>query len=59
MPKQFRLSIILFFTIAGIFIIDQNIKSLFVDGYFLDGDCISLELHYNKGVAFYNWSKYH
>ncbi len=38
--------------IIGTFIIDQNIKSLFVDGYFLDGDCISLELHYNKGVAF-------
>ncbi len=38
--------------IIGTFIIDQNIKSLFVNGYFLDGDCISLELHYNKGVAF-------
>jgi len=38
--------------IVGTFIIDQNIKSLFVNGYFLDGECISLELHYNRGVAF-------
>ncbi len=36
----------------GIFIIDQNIKSLFVEGYYRAGECIDLELHYNKGVAF-------
>jgi signal peptidase II len=52
MPKQFRLSIILFFTIAGIFIIDQNIKMLFVDGFRYYTDCIDLILVYNKGVAF-------
>jgi len=34
------------------FIIDQNIKSIFVDGYYRAGTCIDLELHYNKGVAF-------
>ena len=34
------------------FIIDQNIKSLFVEGYYRAGECIDLELHYNKGVAF-------
>ncbi len=36
----------------GTWIIDQNIKTLFVHGYFWDSECISLELHYNKGVAF-------
>ena len=38
--------------VLGIFIVDQNIKSLFVDGYYRAGECIDLELHYNKGVAF-------
>ena len=38
--------------LLGTFIIDQNIKTLFVDGYYLAGECINLELHYNKGVAF-------
>jgi len=36
----------------GTFIIDQNIKILFVEGYYRAGECIDLELHYNKGVAF-------
>jgi len=37
----------------GTIVIDQNIKMLFVDGgYYLQGSCINLELHYNKGVAF-------
>lgn len=36
----------------GTFIIDQNIKMLFVEGYYSVGECINLELHYNKGVAF-------
>jgi len=36
----------------GTFIIDQNIKSLFVDGYYRQGQCIDLVLYYNKGVAF-------
>lgn len=47
-----RLLTILFFTMAGIFIIDQNIKSLFVDGWRYYTDCIDLILVYNKGVAF-------
>ena len=38
--------------VLGTFIIDQNIKSLFVEGYYRAGTCIDLELHYNKGVAF-------
>lgn len=50
--KTIRILIILFFTTAGIFIIDQNIKSLFVDGWRYYTDCIDLILVYNKGVAF-------
>lgn len=47
-----RLNIILFFTLTGIFIIDQNIKMLFVDGFRYYTECIDLILVYNKGVAF-------
>ena len=53
MPNHLlKLSAILFFTLAGIFIIDQNIKLLFVDGFRYYTDCIDLILVYNKGVAF-------
>lgn len=37
---------------TGIFIIDQNIKVLFVEGFRYYTDCIDLILVYNKGVAF-------
>ena len=37
---------------AGIFIIDQNIKTLFLEGYRYYSDCIDLILVFNKGVAF-------
>jgi len=47
-----RLSAILLFSMAGVIIIDQNIKMLFVDGYRYYSDCIDLILVYNKGVAF-------
>jgi len=50
--KSLRFSAILLFALAGIFIIDQNIKSLFVDGFRYYTDCIDLILVYNKGVAF-------
>ena len=50
--KTLRLSIIMFFSIVGIFIIDQNIKTLFVDGFRYYTNCIDLILVYNKGVAF-------
>ncbi|MBE0513937.1 signal peptidase II [Sulfurimonas sp.] len=50
--RTIRLLAILFFTMAGIFIIDQNIKSLFIDGWRYYGECIDLILVYNKGVAF-------
>jgi len=53
MPNQsLRLSATLLFALAGIFIIDQNIKSLFVDGFRYYTECIDLILVYNKGVAF-------
>ena len=53
MPNHtLRLSAILLFTLVGIFIIDQNIKMLFVDGFRYYTDCIDLILVYNRGVAF-------
>jgi signal peptidase II len=39
-------------SLVGIFIIDQSIKSLFLDGYRYYSACIDLILVYNKGVAF-------
>jgi len=47
-----KLSGIIFLTLVGIFIIDQNIKMLFVDGFRYYTECIDLILVYNKGVAF-------
>ena len=47
-----RKFVIFFLVILGTFIIDQNIKDIFVEGYYRAGECINLELHYNKGVAF-------
>ena len=47
-----RIFAIFLLTAIGTFIIDQNIKMLFVEGYYRAGECIDLELHYNKGVAF-------
>jgi len=44
--------VILLLAISGIFIIDQNIKALFVEGFRHYTDCIDLILVYNKGVAF-------
>lgn len=37
---------------VGIFFIDQNIKSLFLEGYRWYGEYFSLILTFNKGVAF-------
>jgi len=37
---------------AGIFIIDQNIKTLFLEGFRYYSECIDLILVFNKGVAF-------
>jgi len=50
--KLLRLNVIMMLTIVGVFIIDQNIKTLFVDGWRYYTECIDLILVYNKGVAF-------
>ena len=50
--KNLRLVIILLLALVGVFIIDQNIKMLFVDGFRYYTECIDLILVYNKGVAF-------
>jgi len=47
-----RTEVGLFLALVGIFIIDQNIKTIFLDGFRYDGECIDLTLVYNKGVAF-------
>ncbi|RLA71598.1 MAG: lipoprotein signal peptidase [Epsilonproteobacteria bacterium] len=47
-----KLVIALTLALIGIFMIDQNIKTLFVEGYRYYGSCIDLILVYNKGVAF-------
>ncbi len=47
-----RLLAVFFLALVGTFVIDQGIKALFVAGYSWQSSCISLELHYNKGVAF-------
>jgi len=49
MLKKLQISLVLF---VSLFFIDQYIKTLFVNGFYLEGDCISLVLAYNKGVAF-------
>ncbi len=38
--------------LVGVFVIDQNLKALFLDGFRWYGDYFSLILTYNKGVAF-------
>lgn len=38
--------------IVGVFIVDQNIKTIFLEGYRYYSDCIDLILVFNKGVAF-------
>ncbi|MEA2110998.1 MAG: signal peptidase II [Campylobacterota bacterium] len=42
----------LLLALIGVFIVDQNIKSIFLDGYRYYGEVIDLILVYNKGVAF-------
>jgi len=37
---------------VGVFIVDQNIKQLFLDGFRYYTECIDLILVFNKGVAF-------
>jgi signal peptidase II len=47
-----RSFLILLLAAGGIFIIDQNVKTLFVEGFRHYTECIDLILVYNKGVAF-------
>lgn len=49
---MFRPAVALFLAMAGIIIIDQNIKTIFLEGYRFKSECIDLTLVYNKGVAF-------
>ncbi|RLA74407.1 MAG: lipoprotein signal peptidase [Epsilonproteobacteria bacterium] len=49
MRLKLYISLVIF---LSVFIADQYIKSLFVDGFRASGECISLVLAYNKGVAF-------
>lgn len=65
MPNFYlKLSAILLLSLSGVFIVDQNIKTLFVDGFRYYTDCIDFILVYNKGVAFsmfaflQEWLKY-
>jgi len=43
---------IFFLVVVGTVIVDLGIKDIFVLGYEWQSNCISLELHYNRGVAF-------
>jgi signal peptidase II len=47
-----RFYLALFLALAGVFIIDQNIKTVFLDGFRYYTECIDLILVFNKGVAF-------
>jgi len=47
-----RFYVVLTFAMVGVFIIDQNIKQIFLDGYRYYSECIDLILVFNKGVAF-------
>lgn len=49
MKRELSIFIVVALTI---FAIDQIIKSVFVGGFDWQSSCISLELHYNRGVAF-------
>ncbi|MDD5157653.1 signal peptidase II [Sulfurimonas sp.] len=62
--QSLRFLAILLFSMIGVFVIDQNIKTLFVEGFRYYAECIDLVLVYNKGVAFsmfsflQEWLKY-
>jgi signal peptidase II len=47
-----RFYLILLLSLVGVFIVDQNIKSLFLEGFRYYTECIDLILVFNKGVAF-------
>lgn len=45
-------AIVFLSAMVGIFVIDQNLKTIFLEGFRWYGDYFSLILTYNKGVAF-------
>jgi signal peptidase II len=47
-----------FIFLVSVFVIDQIIKYIFVDGFLWHSDCISLILTYNRGVAFSMFSSF-
>ena len=47
-----RIGTVFLMALVGTFLLDQGIKELFVAGYDWQHRCLSLELHYNRGVAF-------
>ncbi len=47
-----KLLIAMMMAMVGIFIVDQNIKQLFIEGFRFYSDYVDLVLVYNKGVAF-------
>jgi len=49
MAKSLIVFILVF---IGVFVIDQNLKTIFLEGFRWYGDYFSLILTYNKGVAF-------
>lgn len=44
--------VVLLLAVMGVFVIDQTIKTLFIEGFRVYTNCIDLILVYNKGVAF-------
>jgi len=44
--------IVFILAFVGVFVIDQNLKTVFLEGFRWYGDYFSLILTYNKGVAF-------
>jgi signal peptidase II len=44
--------VIFILAMAGIYLIDQNVKAIFLAGWHWESRCISLSLVFNKGVAF-------
>lgn len=44
--------VLMFFVALNVFIVDQALKTIFVEGFRYYGECIDLILVYNKGVAF-------
>ncbi|WP_201352094.1 signal peptidase II [Hydrogenimonas urashimensis] len=49
MPRSWAVFLL---ALAGIFLIDQSIKSIFLAGWRWESPCISLTLVFNRGVAF-------